>query len=272
MGDARKSSIIEVSQIIKIIPTGVTMPILCRLRNGDIAVVKYWRNRFGVRVLLNEFIGNKIAEEIGLTIPKYGLCHLSKEVIFETDTYGELEADNEGIGVYSKYISATTPVTIGILSEISNHQAELLLLFDYIVNNKDRHKGNLLIDLSNAPRMVSIDNSHILLSSKREKHRALTDRFEAARELSTAIYLENRKIYDKLAFGLGFNNIKLIEEAERIKKVLDEGWIGELFSLIPEEWIVENMCDEIKAMRATISYRVKKLREIVDIIIEERGR
>ena len=79
----RIAGIIEVEEIHDIIEQGTTMPVRCRLRNGENVVVKYMKNPYGQRVLVNEWIGSNIADIIGLTIPEYGI--LFKD-LFENNT------------------------------------------------------------------------------------------------------------------------------------------------------------------------------------------
>ena len=59
-------NLLDIVRIDGIIEEGVTTPIRCRLSDSSDAVVKYPRNRFGIEVLVNEWIGNCIADTIGL--------------------------------------------------------------------------------------------------------------------------------------------------------------------------------------------------------------
>ena len=87
----RIDTILEVTQIIDLIPQGATMPIRCNLANGMTAVVKYMKNPYGQRVLINELVGNCIADELGLMIPEFGICNISETVIESTNDIEEID-------------------------------------------------------------------------------------------------------------------------------------------------------------------------------------
>ena len=139
----RISGIIEVEEIHGIIEQGTTMPMRCRLKNGMNVVVKYMRNPYGQRVLVNEWIGSNIADMIGLTIPEYGICNIEESVIEYTNFNEDIDIRNAGIAFYTKVYSKTIPINPrAMLSEVANHETEKIILFDHLVNNYDRHDGN----------------------------------------------------------------------------------------------------------------------------------
>jgi hypothetical protein len=129
---------------------------------GISAIVKYPMNPAGTEALINEWVGNSIADLIGLTIPKYGICKISEEVIEKSDVYGELDASNSGIAFFSEYLSNTAPGTPSMLGKASNKETEKLLLFDHLIKNEDRHNGNLIGEIATTRRIFFIDCSHIM--------------------------------------------------------------------------------------------------------------
>lgn len=145
MKQTRKiAEILDVEEIYDIIEQGTTMPVRGRLNSGMNVVIKYMQNPYGQQVLVNEWIGSNIADFIGLTIPEYGICFFSESVIEHTNYNEEIDKRNAGFAFYTKAYSKTIPVIpTGILSEVSNHEIEKLILFDYIVstlvlkNNQD---------------------------------------------------------------------------------------------------------------------------------------
>ena len=161
----RIDTILEVTQIIDVLPQGTTEPIRCSLENGMTAVVKYMRNRFGQKVLINELVGACIADELGLIIPEYGICNISKLVIESANDTEEIDERNAGYGFFSASYSNTVPMVPNLLSDIQIKQTELLILFDHIVNNFDRHNGNILLKIKPPLSLIFIDNSHIISPS-----------------------------------------------------------------------------------------------------------
>ena len=65
--------VLIVKEINGVVEEGVTYPLKCTLSNETSSIVKYQKNPVGTEVLINEWIGNCIADSIGLTIPKYGI-------------------------------------------------------------------------------------------------------------------------------------------------------------------------------------------------------
>lgn len=125
----RIAGIIEVEEIHDIIEQGTTMPVRCRLKNGMDVVVKYMKNPYGQRVLINEWIGSNIADVIGLTIPEYGICNMSETVIVNTNYNEEIDIKNAGYAFYSKTYSKTIPIiTRAMLSDVKNHETEKIIL------------------------------------------------------------------------------------------------------------------------------------------------
>ena len=86
-------NVIEIDEVIDI---GVTKPIRCKLENGAIGVVKYQNNDFCDAVLINEIVGNSIADVIELSIPRYGICELAGCVIDHANNTEEITCDNSG--------------------------------------------------------------------------------------------------------------------------------------------------------------------------------
>lgn len=81
----RVDGIFEIEEIFDIIEQGTTMPVRCRLSNGLNVIVKYMNNPYGQMVLVNEFVGNCVADVLGVTIPEFGICNLSENVISSTN-------------------------------------------------------------------------------------------------------------------------------------------------------------------------------------------
>lgn len=219
----RSKTIHEVQEILEIIDVGVTFPIRCRFDDGIIAVVKYMKNRRGIRTLINEWIGSSIADAVGLSIPPYGLCNLSEAAILNSDdrnSDNELTADNAGLSFYTQNLSRTVRPDPFLLSRVSNHETELVILFDLVINNQDRHIGNVLVEMCSKPQMYFIDNSECL-----------------GPEISLEKMWDRKKsVYELLCSTVGFSEKQLSSEAIRIQETLTMGALAEIRSGIPALW------------------------------------
>lgn len=92
----RYLEIINIEKVTDVMDEGVTEPIHCIFNGNSVEVVKYPRNRFGPYVLINEWIGNRLGDEIDIEIPRYGICFLSEDVIRNSDCE-EIGTDNSGL-------------------------------------------------------------------------------------------------------------------------------------------------------------------------------
>lgn len=265
----RIAEIIEIEEIHDIIEQGTTMPVRCRLKNGEHVVVKYMKNPYGQRVLVNEWIGNNIADIIGLTIPEYGICNMSEMVIENTNYNEDIDVRNAGSAFFSKTYSKTIPIIRAMLSNVKNHETEKIILFDHLVNNYDRHDGNLLCDISNGATLYSIDNSHIITEEPRKRF-ILEEALSESYILSNAILLSNMEIYDLLCSSVGYSEEKLRACAEDIKNILTEDILLEIKESIPITWSESVGYDTIDNLFCILKKRLSLICEIAEMIIEER--
>lgn len=264
------AEIIEVEEIHDIIEQGTTMPVRCRLKNDMNVIVKYMKNPAGQQALVNEWIGSSIADIIGMTIPEYGICNLSKEVIQNTNFNEEIDHRNAGYAFYTKDYSKTIPAfTTGVLSSVRNHETEKIILFDHLVNNNDRHNGNLLCDISNGATLLAIDNSHIITEEPKRIF-ILEEALDAQNILSSKIMDINRDIYELLCTQVGYSEEKLIKYASNIASLLTEEVLLEIKDTIPKEWCDSLGSERVKQLFAVLRKRTAMINDIAEMIIEER--
>lgn len=260
--------IIEIEEVLDVIEVGTTIPVRCRLKNGMNVVVKYMKNPFGQRVLINELIGSCVADIIDLNIPEYGICNLSEDVIKNTNNNEEIDERNAGIAFYTKDYSSTVPPIRAMLPLVENKDTEKIILFDHIVNNCDRHIGNLLLDLrKSAPKLYVIDNSHIIVDGK---GMAISNEVEDISIFSNNILEKNKEIYDSLCTGIGYSEQRLLLEAKKIKEALTKEALNYIKNLIPVIWIDSIGKENIDIMFKVINKRVENICVLTQMIIQER--
>ncbi len=269
---------LNVTNIQHLISEGVTFPIRCNLSNGETAVVKYPKNPAGLEALVNEWIGYSIADLINLSIPRYGICDLSSEVIEMSEVYGELDGDNSGISFFTENIGNTAPYTPLMLKTSVNSETERLILFDHLVKNKDRHDGNLIVQIDEERRVYFIDCSHILTVDG-NLHIPLNLEKELSREeiLSNDLMVKagtsrKKNIYELLCDTMGFSENELLKERDRIKSLIGDEELIEIKESIPEQWCNANINIRIDNMFAIIKKRLDYIDDICDMIIYERRR
>lgn len=261
------AGIIAVEEVLDIVEVGATIPVRCRLENGMNVIVKYMKNRCGQIVLINEFIGSCIADLMGINNPEYGICYLSEDVIINTNINEEIDTRNAGLAFFSKEYSSTVPPSLAMLTLVENQETEKIMLFDHIVNNCDRHNGNLLIDLSKSAKLYVIDNSHIITeASNTNIELELTD--EAV--FSNRVLVKNKEIYDMLCSSVGYREEKLLLEAQQIREYITKNELAGIKELIPDVWIESIGKDMFEMIFRVLEKRIAAICDLSLMIIEER--
>lgn len=269
---SRIKEIIEVEEIFDIIDEGTTKPVRCRLCNGMEAVVKYTRNPFGTQVLVYELIGSHIADILGVTVPDYGICNISEEVIRDTNQNEDIDESNAGLAFYNEFRSKTIPLHKSLLPFVKNKETEKIILLDHILNNCDRHEGNLLCDLSGEGIIYAIDHSQIITREVNPSLDAMENELSEQALFSKHILKDNHEIYNLLCSWVAYDAGHLKDVAMEVKAKLTPEVLEEIKNMIPEAWIVSIGNDKINKIFEILNYRTNGIEGICDMIIEERRR
>ncbi len=232
----------------------------------------YQRNPFGTTVLINEWVGNCVADIIGLNIPRFGLCNLSESAIINTNMNEEIDKDNRGISFYSEYIPKTTPLKRVDLSKIVNREVERLILFDFLIKDEDRHNGNILCTLTKEPQLYFIDCSHIMM-----RNRNINGDIDLNEELSNSVILNTYLLsdkqnnpYDLLCKEIGYREDVLYRECSNIKSLITKKELEDIRNSIPDEWVTELTVKRIDDMFTVLRKRLEMIEEISEAIVGER--
>lgn len=260
----------QVEELFDIKEIGVTMPVLCRIDNGKDVIAKYMRNPFGQQVLINELIGSGLADMLEINVPDYGICNLSENVIFETPHIDCLDTDNAGPCFFSVYHGDTVPITKRLLSSLKPGEFESLVLFDHIIANHDRHKGNLLIKSNKAKELFIIDHSHIFGKGITITADTLSRELNNETILSSAILRDNMELYDLLFKYVGFDDEQLIKQSDKFRKMYSNDSLQKVLETIPELWIGSGKGDILKCIVELINKRIMLIDDICEMIIKER--
>lgn len=260
-----KNEILQISRIIDMAQEGVTQPVICQMNTGIVAVVKYPHGRFGNKILINEYVGSCIADILHINMPSYGLTTLDDSVFENLDNEDILEfidSHNSGLCFFSEYIHNTTPCLSQHIKQVATAKDLTIIFLDYLLNNYDRHEGNLLFD--NGNRVIySIDYSHIISKGTN------TVDIQMDSIISQQLYANNAWIYNEL-LSLDCITDTVIDDVKVcIKELLTDVELYNIKSLIPREWIFyyEQYLDN---MFRILSIRLSKLDEIADLLKKER--
>lgn len=262
--------IIEVEEVTEIVEVGTTMPIRCRLRNGLEVIVKYMNNPYGQMVLVNELVGSCIADILEVTIPEYGVCNLSEEVICSADLMGVLDDRNSGLAFFSHAYTKSSPLQRRLLPSIKNKETERLIILDHILNNHDRHEGNIICDINDGIEMYAIDHSHIFTKAISPSVDVLEKELTRESLMSTSILIDNKKLYDMLCAGVSYNENEIRNMSKMAKEKITPAAVEKVKKSLPNMWINSVGNDKINKIFEILNYRVSHIEEISEMIIEER--
>lgn len=141
---------------------GATGPDFFRADDGNIYVVKEFRNLVGKNVLINEMIAAGFGYKLKLPFPQSALIHLHH--------FSPERNTAESIGFASRYIADAVYATNENIAETANLSAMAgVLLFDHFFHNADRtnNRKNLLIAMHKKEKHIyAIDHSHLFRTGR----------------------------------------------------------------------------------------------------------
>lgn len=246
---------------------GCTGPVRAYLDDDTHVIIKLYNNPEGNLTLFNEYLGFKLAKQVGLPIPAAGICLIDHQTI---DEYQTLLPENYGYAFYSTYIQSTI-LKPGIIKHLSNKDSFYkLLLFDHIIYNKDRNVYNLLTTFTKKDTSFSvIDHSHIFKNETIWDNNCFRQGIAENDYNDTYILESNTPMYDMFLQEIGFEADRLNHEANCLHGVITDAIICDAISEIPEEWKPSQ--NNIDALREYLLYRCSHLQDICDMIIEQLG-
>lgn len=266
-GDFCTVEILNVIQCHKVAGKGVTNPCYVTLDNGINAYIKYPKNPEGDLVLLNEWVSASIGKLVNINIPNFGLCYLSKDVISNID---DLNESNTGLCFFSEEIRDVFPLTTpGVFRRFINGGNEFikLLLFDHIIYNKDRNRGNLLLaGYRSEKRIFVIDQSHVF------KNETIWDKYTFQQGIESCDFLEkeilesNHGTYQFYSESVTINRDDFLSEVNLFKTVLTKQAIRDIFKCIPEEFKLATA--NLPELENYLNYRIEHIDQIQGIIYD----
>ncbi|HZG61390.1 MAG TPA: HipA family kinase [Anoxybacillus sp.] len=199
---------------------GISSPFLVQLNNQSLYVVKFKNNPKGPRVLVNEFVAGELAKLLNLPVPSFKIL--------------PFPPPNSGHQFCSKYI----PKAFGLPKNppakhlISNRKEIIgLILFDYWINNIDRHRNNILLkqNSNGMYHVYIIDHSHCFPGHHRWSIHSLRNGPQK---------LKSRSVHHWIASLL--DDFSEFDEClEKIMNISKES-LRKIISSIPQDWDVSH--------------------------------
>lgn len=257
----------------------VTDPMLCVLEfDGapDLAVVKMYNNRQGNLSLINELISSQLCFLFNINLPQSGICLIDDETIIGGDHSYKASLDafekerNSGPAFYSRYITRSIPFSPKLIHYIDKKHIADMLVFDHLIYNRDRHKGNILIVVSKDIQLFLIDHSHVFKNECIWDCNTFAQGIEENDYLDESIFDSNNELYTQSIMYSGLQKSDVMRAALEFREKLTPDVLHSIIHEIPHEWS-HGIEGDIEALEGYLLYRVAHLSDIAELIIRKGG-
>ncbi|MDU2282265.1 HipA family kinase [Clostridium paraputrificum] len=261
--------IIHIDELLFPIGNGITIPIH-GTSNGLHYIVKTFNNVEGNKTLINELVCYLIAKKLSLPIPdaKLGIIDKNTKIDENVSELEDFSEDCFGLAFCSTYLNPVTTISSSKMLKLSSNYKWLLpklMLFDHLVYNKDRNKGNLLISLSkNNNQLFIIDHSHTFNLEAIWNSIGLEQKMQEFDIYDDRIMLGNWYHYSKFKTVSNIDILTMKDTVNYFRENLSKDFFESLVDNIPEVW--ENDKEEIRALIKYLLYRFEHLDVFADII------
>lgn len=192
--------------------------------------------------IANELICARIGQTIGLPVPSGVLAEDAAKRLY----YLSLDVSFEG--------KALPPVIPAEFSKEEQWLAAGVVVFDVLIANGDRNRGNLCRDPAfTVPRVAVFDHGHALLGTNDPKG---LPRLEAARDHLGCV---------ADGTGIAVNNSVLLDQP--LEAPMLEEWVGRVKAL--PDYVFEDICREVAAV-PNLNVWTTTVDEIVKWLVERR--
>jgi len=252
----------RINEIIKPMGVGVTSPHLVELDDGKKYVLKFLGNPEKDKALINELIAFELARKVELPIIPCEIVYVDFDCLDTTLISSDIEHIN-GYAFASKYNTKANPVNTPLLFRIANNKCDALkiMIFDFLIGNEDRNKGNLLFD-SKFKRILVIDHTHVFSLG------TMWDEYQLPRKIGEVFDSEkmNRYNYDNLIQfkSFGFDCTKEIDDMIIKIKEIDEIYLQSVIQSVKIFWNIS--FEEESILISYLLDRTNRVDEILKVL------
>jgi len=253
--------LLNIVEIQKKLGNGCTVPFVVWCNDGKKYVVKFPGNIQGEKTLVNEFIASNLCEYLDLPILDYKLIRVKIED-YNENTENEI-TPLEGTAFGTIYNDKALIILNSgmIASSINRNDAIKILIFDLMIGNFDRNKGNLMID-SVTKKLIMIDHTHIFSIG------TLWDEYQLPRLIEEKFEVEKLHTfnYDRIIESIKYSKEFYDELNIFINKVknISRSFIEDIMRRIPDDWNVTK--NEKNLLVDYIYKRFNRVEEILEIL------
>lgn len=222
-------------------------------------------------MLINELICYQLAIQLELPIPNAILGVIDENTYIEENVVNLEDFNREcyGVAFCSELINPVTSISSDKMIKMSSNYKWLipkLMLFDHLIYNKDRNKGNLLISLSKKDKkLYVIDHSHTFNLEALWNSVGLHQKIEDNDYLDENIMSDNWYLYSKFKKAMNIDMIEMNDAYKYFEKKLSLDFFEHIIDNVPVMW--ENNKSELKALSEYLIYRMEHLEDYINIIL-----
>lgn len=255
------------------IGNGTTKPIV-GVAGGRYYVIKTINNSQGNKVLVNELVSYLIATRLRLPIPNAYLCIIDRNTIIDKNVMDmeDFSEDCFGIGFCSEYIEKSTVISSSRMIKLASNYNDVIpkiMLFDHIIHNKDRNRGNILLTTNkNKKELMLIDHSHVFNLETLWDSISLRQKIEAHDFNDLSIMEGNAYLYSKFKEVCPVDIITMQKNLVYFKEIMTNDLFKEVVEYVPEVW--ENDKEELKTLSDYLIYRFDNIETFAQIILTFR--
>lgn len=223
--------------------------------------MKFPGNPEGKKALINEFVASNLCEVLDLPILKYNLIEVSLDnykpgmdsdlVLISGTSFGTIYND--------RILNVLNAGQVG--NTVNKNDAIKIIIFDLLIGNNDRNKGNLMID-SNRNKLIMIDHTHIFELETIWDDIQLNLRCDDKFDVSKLNQYNYKNLFESIKYTSDFYN-ELNSFIIKVKSIKKEE-IERIIDNIPKDWdITEN---EKISLTNYIYKRFCRVDEILEIL------
>lgn len=249
---------VDIVEVKNKLGNGCTVPYVVWCDDGNTYVVKFPGNPQKEKALVNEFIASKLCDYLGLPIMEYNLINVKIEN-YNDEMIREIEPIS-GTAFGTIYdADLLTILNPGMIARTkNNYDAIKILIFDILIGNYDRNKGNLMIN-SISKKLIMIDHTHIFglgtIWDEYQLPRLKTLKFDIS-SLNEFNYLNiiNSVKYDSLFYE------ELNKFVLNVKNINIE-YVKDIMNNIPADWNVS-----IKEKEMLLDYIMERFNRVDEVL------
>lgn len=262
---------VRVVSIDRRMAKGVTHPCIARVDDGETfnAFIKLKDNPEGDRCLINELVSYRLAKALGVLMPDSGVAVIDENTADNTGC--TIKESSLGSCFFSRQIERAFTLNESVMPFVDNTDMfEKIIVFDHLVFNSDRNRGNLLLKSNKREKVLyAIDHTHVF------KNQAIWDSVCLRQGIAEGDYCSelilecNEASYDLFASAKSITFSSLNNVAKDYNEKCDEKLVSTILQDLPKDWLISNT--DIEALRDYLLYRAEHLTEICQMIVKKRG-